>query len=118
MRMYLEIQIMNAVHRFVMKDRDDALAHLERLQVYVGRPRFSRNDDEPRNIKISSVDGEAIITTEAIYAARITDYDVFEEHDEQMRQARYRDARKIDLELIEKMKIREADDEIARRAER
>ena len=104
MRFYLEIQIETAVHRFVMKDREAALAHLERLQPLVGKPMFSRNDDEPRNLKISSEDGDAFISTERIHAARITDYDVFEEHDKQMHDARYRRARELDIEMVDRLR--------------
>ncbi len=100
MSVYVEIQVETAIHRFVMKDHEAGLALVKKLQPYVGKPMFSRNDDEPRNMLIQTEDGEGFITLERIHAVRVVDLDVFDAADEERRHRHFKEMRQIDIELL------------------
>ncbi len=100
---YLEIQIGTVVHHFIVPTSDDGLKIIAALEPHIGKEIFMRNREEPSSMRFRTVDGESVITLSGIMAARLTDYDVFDDADAKRRKARYAEMREIDLEMMAKV---------------
>lgn len=106
MAIVLQVQVSNAVHTMPMPDRETADKYLEALSAVVGKPRFSRNDDEPKNMRVTGAGCSAVFALDDIHSVLVHDQDIeldvqesaLMKHD-RMRAAIYRD---IDHEFFER----------------
>jgi hypothetical protein len=103
MAVYVEVQLLDGIHRFCVADREAGLAIVEKLEPHVGRDRYL-NRDQPPSMRIATLDGEAVLSLTHIHAARVTDMDVFEEVDRKRREARYAEMRRIDIDLVDRLR--------------
>jgi hypothetical protein len=107
MAFVLEIQLDNMKHHLMMSSLEEAKEWLERLTPYVGIPRFSRNDDDPKNIRVTSLEGEVVVALEHIISVRALDNKIYHDTNAEERIADRQEFaeifRKVDSMIWEKL---------------
>jgi hypothetical protein len=104
MAFILEIKMDNVKHHLVMPDMDTAKCWLAKLEPHVG-VRFKNRETE--QMRIPSVEGEAVISLEHIISARAIDGKIYQDAVSEERIAERTEFanifRKVDSEIWEKI---------------